>query len=181
MHVKNVQLPEGLRRFAARLGRLKYAALVLLIGVVLLLWPASEQTGQAETAASASEQTPAETAVEALEQRLSEMLSQLEGAGETAVTLTLQSGARTVYATDLEQRYTDGALTEQTEQTVLYDSGSGQETPLAVQEFYPTFQGALVLCQGADNAAVRLDIINAISGLTGLGADKITVIKMKEQ
>jgi stage III sporulation protein AG len=65
-------------------------------------------------------------------------------------------------------------------ETVLSDSGSGLETPLVVQETYPVYQGALVLCQGADNAAVRLDIVSAISGLTGLGADKITVIKMED-
>lgn len=40
-------------------------------------------------------------------------------------------------------------------------------------------EGAVVLCSGADNSAVRLCVTNAVSAYTGLGSDKITVIKMK--
>ena len=38
--------------------------------------------------------------------------------------------------------------------------------------------GVVVLCQGADNAKARLDIIKAVSTYTGFGADKITVLKL---
>ena len=44
---------------------------------------------------------------------------------------------------------------------------------------YPQFQGALIVSEGADNAAVRWNIVSAVSSLTGLGTDKITVVKMK--
>lgn len=40
-------------------------------------------------------------------------------------------------------------------------------------------EGAVVLCTGADDAAVRLSVTNAVSAYTGLGSDKIRVIKMK--
>lgn len=40
-------------------------------------------------------------------------------------------------------------------------------------------EGALVVCPGADNAAVRYCVTNAVSAYTGLGSDKIYVIKMK--
>ena len=39
--------------------------------------------------------------------------------------------------------------------------------------------GAVVVCQGADQPAVRLDVTNAVAAYTGLGSDKISVIKMK--
>lgn len=39
--------------------------------------------------------------------------------------------------------------------------------------------GAVVVCQGADLAQVRLNVTNAVSSYTGLGCDKITVLKMK--
>ena len=38
--------------------------------------------------------------------------------------------------------------------------------------------GAVVVCEGADNAAVRLDILRAIGSYTSFGSDKITVLKM---
>ena len=39
--------------------------------------------------------------------------------------------------------------------------------------------GAVVVCQGADDPQVRLDVTTAIAAYTGLGSDKITVMKMK--
>ena len=40
-------------------------------------------------------------------------------------------------------------------------------------------QGAVVVCQGADHPQVRLNVTNAVAVYTGLGSDKITVMKMK--
>ena len=41
------------------------------------------------------------------------------------------------------------------------------------------FSRAVIAAEGADDAAVKLDLVSAVSSLTGLGADDITVIKMK--
>lgn len=40
-------------------------------------------------------------------------------------------------------------------------------------------EGAVVLCRGADNSTVRLCVTNAVSVYTGLGSDKIRIIKLK--
>ena len=40
--------------------------------------------------------------------------------------------------------------------------------------------GAAVVCQGADDAAARLHITEAMRCYTGLGADKIAIFKMNE-
>lgn len=40
--------------------------------------------------------------------------------------------------------------------------------------------GVVVACRGANNAKVRMDIINAIRSYTGFGSDKITVFKMAD-
>ncbi|MCD8087632.1 MAG: hypothetical protein LUE22_03455 [Oscillospiraceae bacterium] len=40
--------------------------------------------------------------------------------------------------------------------------------------------GAAIVCQGADSAAVRLEITEAVRCYTGLGADKIEIFKMME-
>ena len=41
-------------------------------------------------------------------------------------------------------------------------------------------KGIVVVCQGAENAKVRLDIIHAVSSYTGFTSDKITILKMSE-
>ena len=38
--------------------------------------------------------------------------------------------------------------------------------------------GVVVVCAGAENAAVRLDMIRAVSTYTGFGSDRITILKI---
>lgn len=40
--------------------------------------------------------------------------------------------------------------------------------------------GVVVVCRGADNPTVRLNIIRAVISYTGFGSDKITVLKMSK-
>ncbi len=40
--------------------------------------------------------------------------------------------------------------------------------------------GVVIVCDGADDARVRLDIIRAVSSYTGFTADKITILKMTQ-
>ena len=61
---------------------------------------------------------------------------------------------------------------------MLTDSHRDQ-VGLVRQTIPPIYQGAIILCQGADSAAVRLAIIQAVAGATGLTSDRITVLKMK--
>ena len=39
-------------------------------------------------------------------------------------------------------------------------------------------QGVVIVCEGADKAKVRLEIIQAISSYTGYSSEKITILKM---
>ena len=63
--------------------------------------------------------------------------------------------------------------------TVVVTGSSREETGLVSQLLPPTYRGAVILCQGADNAQVRLSIVEAVSNATGLSTDKISVLKMK--
>lgn len=155
------------------LDQYKYVLIIIAAGIVLLLWPSGEREQPAESGSSADARETFE--LKALEEKLSQTLSQVEGAGEVTVTLTMKSGMEQVLASDRTTSVTErGSSVE--EETVLVNSGAGQETVLLTQR-YPTFQGALVVCQGGDNAEIRLLLTQAVSALTGLGADRITVCK----
>ena len=39
-------------------------------------------------------------------------------------------------------------------------------------------KGVVIVCRGASNAAVRLEVIKAVSTYTGFGADRIVVLRM---
>ena len=64
--------------------------------------------------------------------------------------------------------------------TVTVNRGSGYQEVVITRQVCPVYQGAVVVCQGAGNAAVRLAVVEAISALTGLSSDKISVVKWKQ-
>ena len=43
----------------------------------------------------------------------------------------------------------------------------------------PTIQGAIVTAEGAGNATVKTNIINAVGAVTGLSIDKIQVFELE--
>ena len=150
-------------------SRYKYALLVIAAGALLLLLPEG-QTGQ-ETAPAAQD-TPAAFDVEEMEEKLERALSQIEGAGEVTVVLTLKESARQVVAQDIQT-----SDTEQSRTTVILSQGSGGEQTVTLQQISPQYQGALVVCSGGDQPAVALEITNAVRALTGLSSDRISICK----
>ena len=165
------KLPEGAVWKA--LNQYKYVLIVIVVGIILLLWPTGERGQSIET--DGASDTREVFDLDALEEKLSRTLSKVEGAGKVTVALTVKSGMEQVLASDRATSVSDrGSSVE--EETVLVNTGSGQDTVLLTQR-YPTFQGALVVCEGGDSAEIRLLLTQAVSALTGLGADRITVCK----
>ena len=94
--------PKGLAPGIKKLlSRYQYVLLVLAAGVLLLLLPLGgrEKEDRAQTPAQLQE----EFDLEAFEDRLAGALSQIQGAGEAQVVLTLKSGSRQVLAQDTQR------------------------------------------------------------------------------
>ena len=107
----------ALRRFVKENGAV---LLVLILGAALMLLPGgSSDAGEGEFNDE--------------EEKLSLVLSQIEGAGYCRVLFRAESA---------EQR-----------------------------------GGAVIVCEGADSAAVQLRITQAVGTYTGLGSDRITILK----
>ena len=163
----------GLLEKAGALGKkYRYVALVILAGVVLMLLPGGGE-GEAERV-TAEETAGLGVDVEALERRMEEALSQIQGAGEVTVVLTLKSGGERILASDFEL---DGDSRRETVVTV--SQGSGQTAAVTVEETGTQFQGALVVCDGGNNPTVKLQVLNGVAALTGLGADQISISQRK--
>ena len=151
----------------------KYAVAVVLIGVVLLLWP----NGREDTA-----DTPdmPRTQERDLAAEMEEILGTMNGVGQVKVLLTLDTDGETCLAQDTELSYSgDTASPEdylRRSETILVDGGERDEA-VVTKQVYPTYRGALVVCQGGDRAEVQLEVTRAVSALTGLPADRITVAK----
>ena len=155
------------------LDQYKYVLIVIAAGIILLLWPTGEREQDAGTDSGLDVRETFD--LDALEKKLSKTLSKVDGAGEVTVTLTVKSGMEQVLASDRTTSVSErGSSVE--EETVVINTGSGQEAVLLTRK-YPVFQGALIVCEGGDNAEIRLLLTQAVSALTGLGMDRITVCK----
>ena len=163
------------KALAQRLGRYKYVLLVALVGAVLLLLPAGEPDPAPELVEAARTDL---FHMGAMEEKLERVLSQVEGAGKVTVALTLRESPRQIVAQDGSAAEGDREIRRETSTVVLSRTGGGQEA-VTLQQLGPVFRGAVVVCPGADSPGVRLALSEAVSALTGLGADKISIVKGK--
>lgn len=155
------------QRINALFGKYKYPILVVLVGLALMLLPGRREP---ELSPVVNETIAADD----LETRLAAILSQIEGVGGVRVLLTEDAGREILYQTD-SQTDTDRC----SQDTVLVEDASRNETGLIRQTLEPKYRGAVILCQGADDPSIRLAIVEAVRCVTGLGADKISVLNMK--
>ncbi len=150
------------KQLCALMSRFRYPILILIVGLMLMLLPTGDEV---------PEVLPAPTVREAsLETQLETILSQIEGAGRVRVLLTMDAGRETQYQTDGDSR-----------DTVLVEGADREERGLVRQTLEPKYRGAVVVCQGAGNPSVKLAIVEAVSCVTGLGADQISVLKLQNQ
>lgn len=158
-----------------QLGKYKYVALLIGAGIVFLLFPTSSSNAIDLQSSSSVEE---EFAVSELEERLESILSQIDGAGQVKVMLTVKSGMKRVFAQDGRVEQANGLLQKESE-TVVISSGAGTQEAVLMQQIYPEFQGVLIVAEGGGDPFVKLNLTQAMTALTGLGADKISVCKGK--
>lgn len=153
-------------------GKYKYVLLVLALGILLMLIP--ERTEQPVQQAS----TAPQAAPESREAELEEILAQISGVGKVKVLLTEAAGAETIYQTEEDRTASTDSESLRVE-TVIITGSDREEAGLVRTVTPPVYLGAIVVCQGGDSPTVRLSIVEAVSNVTGISSDRITVLKMK--
>ena len=160
-----------------KLKKGKYVLIVVLLGLVLILWPQEKEAEVVD-----NQQMQDDFSIEQEEKKIADALSEIDGAGDVNVVLTLQVSTQNVLAEDTQtstQEDSDGKTSETSVTTVIVSPKSSQQQAVVLQRIYPEYRGALIVAQGADDPAIKLAITQAVAGLTGLSSDKITVVKMK--
>ena len=154
--------------------RYKYMALVALAGIVLLALPAGSGEAPAEQTAAEDFNT------QRLQGQMEEILANISGVGQVKVLLTVDSDGERQLAQDTELRYSGDASAPEdysrTSSPVLMEEETG-DAALVVRRLYPTYRGALVVCTGGGDPKVRLTVTEAVTALTGLTSDRVTVAK----
>lgn len=156
----------------------RFVALIVLAGVVLMLLPTGKKTvsGQRDSTPEVGDSF----SLEETERKMETILGQIDGVGKLRVMLTLSAGSQLQLASDTDLTR-DGAADERRRQeTVTLNRGSGYQEVIVTRQYYPVYRGAVIVCQGADRSSVRLAVTEAVAALTGLSADRISIVKWKQ-
>ncbi len=161
-------------RVAPVLRRYSWTLAVLLAGVLLLASGSScsggqEPKGETESVVKGFD-------LDDFEEKLCGKLEAIKGVGRVSLMLSLDETEEAVYAVNV-RRTEGGAQSYESDLAVLSDGSYGEE-PVTLKRLQPSFRGAVVLCDGADDVQVRLAVTNAVSTVCGIGSDKVTVLKM---
>ena len=163
---------DNIKRVIGLLEKYKYAAIILIIGILMMLLPKpvsediqDEQPCQQSETVSRSEE-------------LEDILGQISGVGKIKVLITEADGAETVYQTDENRSVSQGTENTRIETIVVKNADKG-ESGLIRSVSPPVYLGAIVVCEGGNSPTVKLSIVQAVSNVTGIPSDRITVLKMK--
>ena len=152
-------------------SKYRYVVLVLVIGLALMLIPFGNKE------AKLTVEVPASKEETDITDQLTKILSQIDGAGKVSVMLTVKTGPSSVYQNN--EDITSGENGSVRQDTVIITDENRVQSGLVQHVLAPEYRGAIIVCEGADKPEVRLHIIEAVASVTGLGTDKISVLKMK--
>ncbi len=111
----------------------------------------------------------ADAYAKALEERIAALCADVKGAGSVTVMVSLKGGYRAVYAVD-SQATSGGYKSE----VVISGSGSDKGAVMTAYE-NPQIVGVGIVCEGADNASVRSQLIALVSAALDISTNKIYV------
>ena len=143
---------------------------LLLVGLLLLViaLPArqeNENTITEENTQETDQSLQEQDWQTKMEERLAEVLEQVQGVGKAEVFLTCEG--------------TQEKVVEKDETETVYERDSrGNQTPYVSAEIYPQVTGILVVAQGGDDPVVIQNIQEAVQVLFQVEAHKIKVMKM---
>ena len=155
----------------ARLKKYRFPLAVVLVGLILMQLPSGRPV-QPQVPPPVPREEP--DAARQLEQ----ILSRISGVGEVQVLLTERLGREVIFQQNEDISNGDNTSSIRRD-TMTVEGAQRQEEGLVRQIIPAVYQGAIVVCQGAEDPVVRLQIAQAVSRITGLGTDRISVLKMK--
>ncbi len=142
-----------------------------VVGVLLLIFgSAGLGDAQEDAAAEHSEVPPDPDAyAQSVEHQIVEICSRVQGVGTVTAVVTLQGGYRAIYATDAQS-----SSTGYKSSTVLIGSGSSEKAILLGYE-NPQISGIGIVCEGAEDPAVRQSVLSLVSAAFDVGTNKIYI------
>ena len=163
-------------KFFQRLKGIKHIEIViaLVLGAIILLIYISSLSNGTDKQTSTQSVTSISSYSNFLENKLANVLSQIEGAGNVSTMITFESGTEYVYATNEETKINTNAgqsSTTTTQTTTKYPNED-----LLVKEVLPKISGVVVVASGAKDTKVKLEIVKAVQAVLNVPISKVEVL-----
>ncbi|MBP7175294.1 MAG: stage III sporulation protein AG [Thermoclostridium sp.] len=195
------KLAEWLKKWTeAKKGKrgIENLVIILILGVIIIIVASSffsdddttAKEDKLQPAVAITSKEPLDEILD-LEQRLVQILSEIEGAGHVKVMITGVSDGEVVHAfnqveqSSLQEEQSEAGIVNKTDEIrreqelVFMDGDSGERVPVVTKKYRPEIRGVVVVADGADSSVVRQNITNAVGVLMGLPAHRIQVLKRK--
>lgn len=185
------------------------AFIIILAGILCLVvvWPAfgspagggrkasgggmASETSDRGNVSADSAQAALNLYVENQEERLKDILEQMDGVGKIQVMIRakaskeyvvekdLTTNTNTVSETDSQGGTRQSSEASKSESSLYTKDGSGNDVPWVVKELEPEIEGVVVAAEGGGNEQVANEITQAVQVLFNIPIHKIKVVKMK--
>lgn len=167
--------------------------LMMLVGVAFIFIGNQDETMQKNAAVSEKEAVSADVnsfvGEKSLEEKLADILAEIDGVGQVWVEITWDSSETTEYAYD-EQQIEKESYSEQeipgeqpsnheiqhNRSLAMVSKGQGNTEPVIVRKVAPEAVGVLVVAQGADNPRVEENLLQAVETLLGIARHKVIIL-----
>lgn len=125
-----------------------------------------------------------------MEEKLTEVLSKLDGAGAVEVLITLEASEEKIVEKDIpvvrsntEEADSSGGTRTVSNvdmgESTVFSNVDNESSPYVIKTLSPQIEGVVVLAEGAGSGTVSLNISEAVQVLFGIEAHKIKVMKME--
>lgn len=125
-----------------------------------------------------------------MEEKLEDILSNVKGVGRVKVMITYSKTSQIIPMYDedsststTEEKDSGGGTRIVNETTskkdIIYKETDGVKTPITQSVINPAIEGAIIAAEGAGDANIKTNIIQAVEAVTGIATYKIQVLELK--
>ena len=154
---------DWIKRILPEVRKIWFVPVMVLLGIVLMVYQNNSREAVPVSTVLTDDQFVADT-----ENRIEQMLKNIDGAGDCKVTITLASGSKKEYVREAGN-------------VLVITDNQGNQSAVVAKEVAPEIAGVTVLSIGAKNIEVQKDIIQSVSTLLGIGSNKVCVILLGEE
>lgn len=170
---------ETLKNIAKDNKRKRENLILLLILLVILLISINYifSSDKNEKVTEVEENIKEQTSNISIEEKISEILSQIAGVSEVSIVINYANEGNTnvVYDTK-ETRNEEGSVTS-VEKSVAYNEKSGEKTAIIEMFSTPKVEGVIVVAKGVQSTELKQKISTALGNLLGIASYKVQVFE----